>query len=136
MCIRAKDIDFVSFYDFSIGFWNCSDCDIFCLSIYYPIFMKYVHDIVSYAIYLEIETWKFKYIYIMFENKIRLNVVSFHCMLVYIIFLLCNFWYLKFIHLPLPRIISPRGYHPPSSKCFGTDMVYQIYLLAKFIVPK
>ena len=23
--------------------------------------------------------------------------------------------------------ISSRGYHPPSSQCFGTDMVYQVY---------
>jgi hypothetical protein len=108
---------------FSIGFWNCSDSVVFLFI-----------NLLSY--FLEIETWKFKYIYIIFENKIRLNVVSFHCMLVYISFLLCNFWYLKFVHLPLPGIISPRGYNPPSSKCFGTDMIYQIYLLAKFIVPK
>jgi len=26
----AKGIDFASFYDFSIGFWNCSDSVVFC----------------------------------------------------------------------------------------------------------
>jgi hypothetical protein len=31
---------------------------------------------------------------------------------------------------------GPRGYHPPSSQCFGTDMVYYIYLLLKLTVPK
>jgi hypothetical protein len=25
--------------------------------------------------------------------------------------------------------ISPPGYHPPSSQCFGTDTIYYIYLL-------
>ena len=25
------------------------------------------------------------------------------------------------------RTIIPRGYHPPSSQCFGTDMVYYMY---------
>ena len=28
---------------------------------------------------------------------------------------------------------SPRGYHPPSGQCFGTDMIYWIYLLSKFV---
>ena len=27
------------------------------------------------------------------------------------------------------RTISPRGYHSPSSQCFGTDIVYQIHFL-------
>ena len=31
--------------------------------------------------------------------------------------------------------ISPRGYLS-SSQCFDTDMVYQIYALLKFTVPK
>jgi hypothetical protein len=31
--------------------------------------------------------------------------------------------------------VSPRGYHPPNSQCFPTDMVYNIYLSLKFTVP-
>jgi len=33
-------------------------------------------------------------------------------------------------------ITRPLGYHPPSSQCFDTDLVYYIYLLLKFTVPK
>jgi hypothetical protein len=35
LCVRG--IDFVSFYDFPIGFWNCSDSVLFfvCFSIYF-----------------------------------------------------------------------------------------------------
>ena len=32
--------------------------------------------------------------------------------------------------------IIPRGYHPPSSQYFGTDVVYYIFLLLKYTVPK
>jgi hypothetical protein len=30
MYLCAKAIDFASFYDFSIGFWNCFDSVVFC----------------------------------------------------------------------------------------------------------
>jgi hypothetical protein len=42
----------------------------------------------------------------------------------------------------MPLRDSPRGYHPPSSLCLGTDMVYKIDLLLKLlflinvIIPK
>jgi len=32
-------------------------------------------------------------------------------------------------------VVSARGYHHPGSQCFGTDMVYEIYILLKFTVP-
>ena len=31
MYICVKGIDFASFYDFCIGFWNCSDSVVFCV---------------------------------------------------------------------------------------------------------
>ena len=35
MYFCVKGIDFVPFYDFSIGFWNCSDSVVFiCFSLY------------------------------------------------------------------------------------------------------
>jgi hypothetical protein len=34
------------------------------------------------------------------------------------------------------RLISPRGHHPPSIRCLGTDMGYLIYLLLKLRVSK
>ena len=45
----------------------------------------------------------------------------------------------KFVLLSLDQYlcwwtIIPREYHPPSSQCFGTAMVYQIYLLLKSTV--
>ena len=33
-------IDFASFYDFSIGFWNCSDSGIFCFSFYFSTILQ------------------------------------------------------------------------------------------------
>ena len=33
-------------------------------------------------------------------------------------------------------LISPRGHHPPSIQCLGTDMGYLIYLLLKLRVSK
>ena len=33
-CICVLGYPFASFYDFDIWFWNCSDCGIFCLSVY------------------------------------------------------------------------------------------------------
>ena len=44
-------------------------------------------------------------------------------------------WDLVFIPITSWCTISPQWY-PPSSQCFGTDMVYQIYLLLQFTVPK
>jgi len=40
-----------------------------------------------------------------------------------------SFKYIRYLLLLLGRYlcwwsISPRGYHAPSSRCFGTDMVY------------
>ena len=34
------------------------------------------------------------------------------------------------------ELLIPPGYYPSSSQCFGTEMVFQIYLCLKFIVPK
>jgi len=33
-------------------------------------------------------------------------------------------FYLLFFNYLCRWTISPRGYHPPSSQCFSTDMVY------------
>ena len=33
-------------------------------------------------------------------------------------------------------VISANGYFPPSNQCLDTDMIYKIYLLLKFPVPK
>ena len=44
LCISARSIDFASLYDFSIGFWNCSNSVVvFAFRIYiyrYNIFLK------------------------------------------------------------------------------------------------
>jgi hypothetical protein len=39
------------------------------------------------------------------------------------------------IHL-LGWTISHRGYHPSTSHCFGTNIVYKIYLVLEFTVTK
>jgi len=38
--------------------------------------------------------------------------------------------------ITLDYILNPRGYQPPSSQCFDTNMVYEIYLLLKFTIPR
>ena len=52
--------------------------------------------------------------------------------------IISGFWLLSLRRYLCWWTINPRGHHPPSSRCFGTDMVYQIYmyLLSKFKGPK
>ena len=47
--------------------------------------------------------------------------------------------YLRFYYYRIQYLRSdgtPRGYHPPSSQCLGTDTVYKICLYLKFTVRK
>ena len=47
-------------------------------------------------------------------------------------------YHLIYFHISSKTFINCvyRRYHPPRSQCLDTEMVYQIYLLLKFTVPK
>ena len=61
---------------------------------------------------------------------------SFYCSICWNAVIAIMKWYMQFCCVYIyhrcryfyyfPRVVSPRGYHPQSSHCFVTDMVYQI----------
>ena len=61
--VCARGISFASYYDFSIGYWNCSDSVAFCLHFIerkltsYTLFryLHLKHSCVIYAIYVPFE---------------------------------------------------------------------------------
>ena len=73
-------------------------------------------------------------------------IVNLECSVEIFVIVQLSFAYLRHICLTMKTLISnkylcwwtisPEWYHPPSSQCFSTKIVYQIYLLLKFTFPK
>jgi hypothetical protein len=78
----------------------------------------------------------FFFIFLKCSNSVVFICFSFYCSICWNAVIAIMKWYMQFCCVYIyhrcryfyyfPRVVSPRGYHPQSSHCFVTDMVYQI----------
>ena len=95
-CICVLGYPFASFYDFDIWFWNCSDCGVFCLSVYCSR-MKIVYRGFSNNIPVRFgSNWHYsfreKYYFCTMANK-NMNNLFHYCFFFGFVFLFCSLFF-------------------------------------------
>ena len=98
MYLYGGGIDFVSFYNFSIGCWNCSDSVVFCFSNYY--FPK-VGDKLPFMIKKQVKRIiSFERLFMMFSFHIVLYFQNIHVLEI------CRYFFI--VHISINVLIQGR----------------------------
>ena len=111
MCVRG--IDFASFYNFSIGFWNCFDSECFCCIYFYILLPAHINSYSGFR-YVFLTSWLLPnhkpsvlacldYIYSSDESEKRDE--TFHLYNLFLILLKPSWkWRIYKLHLKLQKI--------------------------------
>jgi hypothetical protein len=127
---------------YGIFFWflKCSDNVVFfwCVPTVWYFFDFWSVPTVWYFFYI-FEVFRQCGIFFLFlkcSDSVVFICFSFYCSICWNAVIAIMKWYMQFCCVYIyhrcryfyyfPRVVSPRGYHPQSSHCFVTDMVYQI----------